>query len=103
MSKSGLSAQVSEWDTISEAAKRFKLSPDTIRRMITRGEIEARRFGPRLIRVNLASIEAAGRPLQYIDHHEPRTLRRPVEVDHALHDAPDHIALTDAIAGGETE
>lgn len=66
MSVTGLSAQVSEWDTISEAAKRFKLSPDTIRRMISRGEIEARRFGPRLIRVNLASIEGAAKPLQFI-------------------------------------
>lgn len=66
MSTTGLSAQVSEWDTIAAAAKRFKLSPETIRRMISRGEIEARRFGPRLIRVNLASIESAATPLQYV-------------------------------------
>lgn len=56
---------VSEWGTIPEAAEHFKLSPDTIRRMISRGEIDARRFGPRLIRVNLSSIEAAGRPLAH--------------------------------------
>ncbi|MEV8171069.1 helix-turn-helix domain-containing protein [Microbacterium sp. NPDC077486] len=54
------------WGTIDDGAHEFKVSPDTIRRMITRGEIEAKRFGPRLIRVNLASIEAAGRPLQYL-------------------------------------
>jgi len=66
MSATGLSARVSDWDTITAAAERFKLSPDTIRRMISRGEIEARRFGPRLIRVNLASIESAGTPLQWI-------------------------------------
>ncbi|MCK2031757.1 helix-turn-helix domain-containing protein [Methylobacterium radiotolerans] len=54
------------WGTIDDGANEFKVSPDTIRRMITRGEIEAKRFGPRLIRVNLASIEAAGRPLQYL-------------------------------------
>ena len=54
------------WGTIADASERFKLSTDTIRRMISRGEIEAKRFGPRLIRVNLASIEAAGKPLQYV-------------------------------------
>lgn len=53
------------WGTIQDASIYFKLSPDTVRRMISRGEIEAKRFGPRLIRVNLASIEAAGRSLQY--------------------------------------
>lgn len=61
-----LSAQVSHWGTIPEAARQFKVSHDTIRRMISRGEIEAKRFGPRLIRVNLASIEAAATPLQYV-------------------------------------
>lgn len=34
---------------------------------------------------------------------EQRTLRRPVEVDRALHAAPDHIALADATAGGDTQ
>lgn len=53
------------WVPIPEAAEHFSLSPDTVRRMITRGEIEARRFGRRLIRVKLEAIEAAGRPLQY--------------------------------------
>ena len=52
------------WVPIPEAAEHFSLSPDTVRRMIARGEIEARRFGRRLIRVKLDSIEAAGRPLQ---------------------------------------
>ncbi len=54
-----------QWDTIAAAAEHFKLSQDTIRRMISRGEIEARRFGPRLIRVNFASIIQNARPLQY--------------------------------------
>jgi len=57
---------VSEWGTIADASARFSLSVDTVRRMITRGEIEAKRFGPRLIRVNLTSIEASARPLQYL-------------------------------------
>ena len=45
--------------TIAEAARIAGVSTDTIRRMIARNEIEAKRFGPRLIRVNLASIENA--------------------------------------------
>ena len=53
------------WGTIAEAAERYALSSDTIRRMIARNEIEAKRFGPRLIRVNLASIEDAAQPLHY--------------------------------------
>lgn len=58
-------APIPYWGTLADASEQFKLSKDTIRRMITRGEIEAKRFGPRLIRVNLTSIESAGRPLQY--------------------------------------
>ncbi len=60
------SAPLPRWGTMDDASEQFKLSKDTIRRMITRGEIEAKRFGPRLIRVNLTSIESAGRPLQYL-------------------------------------
>lgn len=60
------SASLPCWGTMDDASEQFKLSKDTIRRMIARGEIEAKRFGPRLIRVNLSSIESAGRPLQYL-------------------------------------
>ena len=56
----------SSWGTIQEAADRYRVSPKTIRRMITRGQIEAQRFGPRLIRVNLTSLDQAGRSLQYV-------------------------------------
>lgn len=55
----------SDWGTIQKAADLLDVSTDTIRRMISRGEIDARRFGPRLIRVNLASIIENARPLQY--------------------------------------
>lgn len=54
------------WGTVQEAADAYRLSPDTVRRMITRGEIEARRFGPRLIRVNLGSIATAGQPVELV-------------------------------------
>jgi len=55
----------SQWGTIQEAADLHKVSTKTIRRYIASGLIEAERFGPRLIRVNLASAEALGRSLQY--------------------------------------
>ncbi|RKS89573.1 excisionase family DNA binding protein [Microbacterium sp. AG790] len=53
------------WVPLETAAAHFCLSPDTIRRMITRGELEARRFGPRLIRVRIDDVVAAARPLHY--------------------------------------
>ena len=54
-----------EWGTIQTAADYVPCSTKTIRRMITAGLIEAKRFGPRLIRVNLNSLRAVGTPLQY--------------------------------------
>lgn len=59
-----------QWLTLEQAAELLQVSVDTIRRMITRGEVDARRFGPRLIRVNPESLIAAGRPLQYIDKED---------------------------------
>lgn len=56
-----------QWLTMAQAAEMLQVDAVTIRRMITRGEVDARRFGPRLIRVNPASLIAAGRPLQYIE------------------------------------
>ena len=43
------------WGTIPEAADRLQVSTRTIRRMITRGEIPARRIGARMIRVDLTA------------------------------------------------
>jgi excisionase family DNA binding protein len=51
------------WGKIADAARECGASEKTVRRMITRGEIYAERIGPRLIRVDLDSIQ--GRPLQY--------------------------------------
>ncbi|MDP9026435.1 MAG: helix-turn-helix domain-containing protein [Actinomycetota bacterium] len=53
------------WGTVREAATLFKVSDKTIRRMISRGDIRAERIGPRLIRVDLNSLESIGRPLQW--------------------------------------
>ena len=51
--------------TVQAAADYYNVSTKTIRRMIARGDIYAERIGPRLIRVDLASLESAGRPLRY--------------------------------------
>lgn len=56
-----------QWGTLDDAADMLRIDKATIRRMITRGEIEAKRFGPRLIRVNLTSLIEAGKPLQWND------------------------------------
>ncbi|GMM94627.1 MULTISPECIES: helix-turn-helix domain-containing protein [unclassified Microbacterium] len=53
------------WGTIPEAADRLQVSTRTIRRMITRGEIPARRIGARMIRVDLTALDSIGAPLQY--------------------------------------
>lgn len=54
-----------QWGTIVQAAETLNVSTRTIRRMIARGEIDARRVGPRLIRVRLSHLANIGRPLQY--------------------------------------
>lgn len=56
---------LAQWPTIAQAAQQHQLSPKTVRRAIADGTLEARRFGPRLIRINPASLERWGRPLQY--------------------------------------
>lgn len=49
------------WISIAEAAVRLSCSDKTIRRMVSRGELRARRFGPRMIRVDASSI--TGKPI----------------------------------------
>ena len=51
------------WGKLSDAASECGVSTKTIRRMIARGEIYGERIGPRLIRVDLDTIQ--GRSLQY--------------------------------------
>ncbi|MCK6080971.1 helix-turn-helix domain-containing protein [Microbacterium sp. EYE_5] len=45
------------WASIADAATALGISRDTVRRMISRGEARAERVGPRLIRVDLSSIQ----------------------------------------------
>lgn len=56
-----------QWGTLDDAADMLRIDKATIRRMITRGEIEAKRFGPRLIRVNLTSLINSGKSLTWRD------------------------------------
>lgn len=53
------------WGTIAEAAEWIGVNPRTIRRMISRGELEARRIGPRLIRVRMDKLDSLGQPLAW--------------------------------------
>ncbi|WP_229276376.1 helix-turn-helix domain-containing protein [Agromyces kandeliae] len=46
-----------------EAAELARVSTRTIRRRIADGVLPARRFGPRLIRVDLNQLDEMGRPL----------------------------------------
>lgn len=54
-----------EWGSIAAAAQRKNVSTKTIRRYIAAGLIRAERIGPRLIRVDLQSVDRMGRPLQH--------------------------------------
>lgn len=53
----------STWGTLQDAALILGVSTKTIRRRIADGSIRAMKFGPRLIRVDMASIEQSGREL----------------------------------------
>lgn len=44
------------WGTIAQAAAEQGVHPDTVRKMIQRGEMHAERVGPRRIRVDLDSL-----------------------------------------------
>ncbi|MGW9184830.1 helix-turn-helix domain-containing protein [Agromyces sp. NPDC055661] len=63
------SARHHEWLTIPEAAAIRAVSRQTIRRMIARGELEAERIGPRLIRVKRSSLDEAGTPFRAVVGH----------------------------------
>jgi len=49
--------------TVADAATRLGVDHKTIRRMITRGDLPARRVGPRLIRIRTVDLDAIGSPL----------------------------------------
>jgi excisionase family DNA binding protein len=52
------------WASLPQTAKYTGMHIDTIRRRIKDGRIQAYRFGPRLVRIDLNEIDAMMRPLQ---------------------------------------
>lgn len=54
-----------EWISINECALRFDISTKTVRRMIADGNVHARRFGPKLIRIDVQSVIDQAEPLVY--------------------------------------
>lgn len=48
--------------TVAQTAQALNCSPDTVRRLISRGEMRATRFG-RLIRIAVGDIARAGKPV----------------------------------------
>lgn len=55
------------WPTIHDASQIYGVSEKTIRRRISDGTLDAKRIGPRLIRINPKSLERWGTPIQYIE------------------------------------
>jgi len=52
------------WGTLAEAGEHLQLSPWTVRRMISRGQIHARKFGQQ-IRVDMSTLDTAGDSLTW--------------------------------------
>lgn len=49
--------------SLADAAERWDVSVDTIRRMIASGKVEGRRLNGRIIRVDVAEVDACFRPI----------------------------------------
>ena len=52
------------WFSIQEAADHLGVNAFTIRRMIDRGELKARRFSKRVIRIKAYDLDRAGEPVE---------------------------------------
>lgn len=50
--------------SIADAADLLAVSPKTVRRLIARGELPARKIGSHLVRIEADALAALGRPLQ---------------------------------------
>lgn len=55
----------STWVTMEDAARFLGVSSKTIRRRIADGSIHAKKFGPRLVRVDKSSLERSGRTMSW--------------------------------------
>jgi excisionase family DNA binding protein len=52
-----------QYETMAEVAARYSVSTKTLRRRIAEGKLTAYRFGPHLIRVDPAEVDALLRPI----------------------------------------
>ena len=59
-----MSEQTKHWYSIKEAADYYGVNPWTIRKMIDRGELKARRISDRVIRINARDLTKAGTPVE---------------------------------------
>jgi excisionase family DNA binding protein len=62
-----VSTTIPRWATIAVAATYIAVNERTIRRWISSGQVSAKRVGPKLIRVDLNSLDSFGRSLQYVE------------------------------------
>lgn len=51
------------WLSIASIAARFEVDAKTVRRWVSSGQVDARRFGPKLLRISVASVLRFSRPL----------------------------------------
>jgi excisionase family DNA binding protein len=65
MSANATSSEGPRWVSIPDAADLLGVSVKTVRRMIARGDLEAKRLGPRLIRINATALEHVGDPIAW--------------------------------------
>jgi predicted site-specific integrase-resolvase len=56
-----------EWESIASIGRRFEVSSKTVRRWISFGYVEARRFGPKLIRVRVQTVRDLGERVPWND------------------------------------
>lgn len=51
------------WASIDQVAEYLQVSKDTVRRMIAREDIQARRFGPKIIRIDMNQLYDSSAPV----------------------------------------
>jgi len=93
---------MSELLTIQQAADRYQVSTSTIRRAIRNREIDAQRFGPRLVRIPAEALERRFRPLYPESNDSPRQVfRRVIEILDESTPLPDDLRhrLIERLAG----
>ena len=59
-----MSDSTKHWYSIREAADYYGVNPWTIRKMIDKGELKARRISERVIRINARDLAKAGKPVE---------------------------------------